>query len=187
MSLFWQKIDFRKRFWTQIILLGLFLLFLIGSSCLFIDRIQSMSQKVEVNKLSLESGQSENEKIAQLRQEHKEAESYFSQVDSFVLTGEEVVNVLSEIETMAGQTGNVIRINMIEEKQIDEQTQSLKYQVSLGGNIKSFLAYAEKFEKLPVFLVMQKVDISTPSGDSAEGAMFHQISMFLEKGERQTF
>jgi len=142
---------------------------------------------VEAKKFSLEGIQNENERIAQLRLEYKEAQPYFSQVNSFSLTTKEVIDVLSSIETVAKQTNNVVRIDMIEEKQINEQIQSLKYQISLRGNMKSFLDYSKRFEELPAFLKIEEVDISIPSGDNEEGTMLHRFFLFSKKDKEEIY
>jgi Tfp pilus assembly protein PilO len=176
-----QKFNSRRRFLTQIIISGLLLSLLICSSCFFINRIKLANQEVEARKLSLKNMQSENEKVAQLRQEHEEAKPYFSQINSFFQTKEEIINVLSDLEMIAGQTNNIIRVDMAKEKEIDEETQSLRYQISLQGNMKSFLSYSEALEKLPTLFRMEKIDISIPSGNNEEGTMLFQISLFLKK------
>ena len=177
-------LNFKKKLWLSISWQGLILILLIISSVQLTGDIHRLETKIEANRIFLQRMQIENEQVARLKKENQVVKPYLPKIDAFFLTSpDEVLKILTSLESIAKTTGNTVRINLAKEKPLSPTIKSLEYQVLLKGTLTNFIAFDQQLKKSSLLIQTNNVGLSAPAGLDKTGSMLYSLTLFLKTNQ----
>ena len=153
--------EYQKKLLIKIILI---ILVLVIAGCVSFCLAQKINKKRDFlvkSRNEIETIRKQGEIKVKLNKEYKQVEPYLTKTENFLTTKEELVKIIASLENIAAQTNckQEVSMNYIKSYNEKEGIKEMNYTVSIVGNYDNFLEYCKKFEKLPIFIKMDSVEM----------------------------